>query len=69
VLNDIEAITRSADDPEAFTAIIDRHGQATYAFLARRAGYQAADGIRWTAPSAGREGEASVPVISQLKAS
>ena len=54
------------------TFFLGRDGGAVLDSWAKRiASYRTADiiRIRWTAPSAGREGEASVPVISQLKAS
>jgi RNA polymerase sigma factor (sigma-70 family) len=54
------AIERSVrGDPEAFVAVVERHEVAVHAFLARRAGRQAADDLLaevWLRAFAGRAG-------------
>lgn len=42
---DAELIARSRADPEVFGHVFDRHARAVHAFVARRAGRQAADDV------------------------
>ncbi|MFC5727803.1 MULTISPECIES: RNA polymerase sigma factor [Nocardioides] len=43
--SDVEIIERSRRHPESFAAIFDRHHRAIHAYVARRAGSQAADDV------------------------
>lgn len=44
-LSDAEVMARTVGDPKCFVHVFDRHGRAIHAFLARRAGRQAADDL------------------------
>ena len=44
-LSDSEVMARAVCEPELFVHVFDRHGRAVHAYLARRAGSQAADDV------------------------